>query len=450
MSTLALRIEKHLDVPTEAGAVAVLHRLSDDAGVVIRSGQRLRTTIPASSNPQDVERIQVDPGCWWIEATLPSGEIIVDEVTVRAGEEKAFTLRASEHSPHEWLGWQHLLGNVEGIQSLARNINADRRDPIGYARSVITRSLEAQVPDSVRELVESTLDQYLSRALEDPFTGIGDPTVRISVGSGLAALRGSDAWLKIFDAESDPNSQLLSPFRASVQEGIRTYRLAIPVEYVMLPPRVFANVEWSGSRYLASLPTPWPAQQRSAEVELMVRIRPIERSVHLGVAVLDKAFGTLAGFMTASALPKARIFVNRASGMLFEKPINCLAAAAGGYVLLATGEEEKDQEWHHWIDNLAKSFPSIPDGAVLKARQYLRFPRNSESYDAAKASLFDAFDRGIPCYSAGVAWLLDGLTIFANEDLEAKERMRLVHKVAQRLDISQPFTVIRLSNTKKA
>jgi hypothetical protein len=73
-------------------------------------------------------------------------------------------------------------------------------------------------------------------------------------------------------------------------------------------------------------------------------------------------------------------------------------------------------------------------------------PRSGCGYDQAKASLFDAFERGIPYYSAGVAWLLDGLTLFAGEDPEAEERMKLVHKVAQRLDVSQAFTVIRLSD----
>jgi len=38
------------------------------------------------------------------------------------------------------------------------------------------------------------------------------------------------------------------------------------------------------------------------------------------------------------------------------------------------------------------------------------------------------------------------LTLFADEDPEANERMKLVHKVAQRLDVSQAFTVIRLSD----
>jgi hypothetical protein len=185
------------------------------------------------------------------------------------------------------------------------------------------------------------------------------------------------------------------------------------------------------------------------EVELMVRMHPADKSVQLGVAVLDSRFGALAGLMTSSSLPKARIFVDQARDMLFEKVANRLAAAAGGYVLLASGDPEPGARWHDWIENLANMFPDLPDGAVLKATQYLRYPKDSNSYDLAKTALFEAFERGIPYYSAGVAWLLDGLTLFADDDPAAKERMQLVHKVALRLDVSQPFTVVRLSDKPK-
>jgi hypothetical protein len=175
-------------------------------------------------------------------------------------------------------------------------------------------------------------------------------------------------------------------------------------------------------------------------------MHPLGKTVHVGVAVLDREFGTLAGLMTASSLPKARIFIDEARDMLFGKMDNRFSAAAGGYVLVATGDPEARPEWHAWIENLAKWFPDLPDGAVLEATKRLRYPHDGNCYDIAKAALFEAFERGIPYYSCGVAWLLDGLTLFAEEDPEAKERMQLVHKVAQRLDISQAFTVIRLSD----
>ena len=437
MTALLLRIGKVLNIATDAGAVAVLHRVADEANVAVRGSERLETTIPASPYPGDVKRVNVEPGRWWVEATLPSGEVIVDEVTVRRDEDAMLTLRPSEGSPHEWLGWQHLVGNIEGRQTLTHIIEAATRDPIGYA-----------------ELVENTLNTYLPRAptagqssRTDPFANAGEPAVRLYHRSG-PTLRGRDAWSGILAATATDSPPLL-PFAGSDGEGLRTYRFAASPER---GARDFAIVEWGAERLAASLPLPWPdvAGQRSPmEVELMVRMHPLDKSIHLGVAVLDSSFGTLAGLMTASSLPKARIFVEQARDLLFAKLNNRLAAAAGGYVLLATGESPRDAAWHNWIENLANSFPDLPDGAVLKATQRLRYPNDHACYDHAKTSLFDAFERGIPYYSAGVAWLLDGLTMFAEEDPEAEERMKLVHKVAQRLDISQAFTVIRLSDKSR-
>src|SRR5262249_41473671 len=157
----------------------------------------------------------------------------------------------------------------------------------------------------------------------------------------------------------------------------------------------FAIVDWSGERHAASLPLPWPHVSGGGgqmEVELMARIHPLDKTVHLGIAVLDSAFGTLAGLMTASSLPKARIFVDQARDMLFGKMDNRLAAAAGGYVLLGTGEPTRGAEWRSWIENLANWFPDLPDGAVLKATQLLRYPDDDKSYDQARASLFEAFE----------------------------------------------------------
>jgi hypothetical protein len=155
----------------------------------------------------------------------------------------------------------------------------------------------------------------------------------------------------------------------------------------------------------------------------------------------------MAGLMTASTLPKAVVAVKQARDLLFGKMEHPLAAAAGGYVLLAAGDRE-DDSWHGWIDNLANWFPNIPDGAILKASLRLRFPKSETSAEEARVSLLDAFDRGIPYYSAGVSWLLDGMTQFADDPAVA-DKMKLVHRVALRLDGTQAFTVVRISDRTK-
>lgn len=215
------------------------------------------------------------------------------------------------------------------------------------------------------------------------------------------------------------------------------------------PQRQFAHVEWLGERFAVSLPLPWQAVRtyQPVPVQVMVRMEPRQGDIRIGVIVEDPDFATMAGLMSASALPKAVIAVRQARDMLFGKMQNPLGAAAGGYVLLAAGDREENN-WHDWVDNLANWFPEIPDGAVLKASLRLRFPRDKNSAEEARASLLEAFDRGVPYYSTGVSWLLDGLTQFADDPV-VEEKMKIVHRVALRLDLSQAFTVVRISDRKK-
>jgi len=188
--------------------------------------------------------------------------------------------------------------------------------------------------------------------------------------------------------------------------------------------------------------------------------------VQIGVSVMDQEFGPLSGFMTASNLPKAAVAVQQAYDMLFVKSKNPLAAAAGGYILVAAGDPS-GHDWQQWIDNLERWFPTLPDGAVLKGALLLRTARDQAAYDRAREAFLQAYDRGIPYFSLGVSWLLDGLTLFAGpvdeqENLTAdqrdgqerlrrdvQEKLAEVQWVAKRLDLSQAFTVIRLSDRKK-
>jgi hypothetical protein len=166
--------------------------------------------------------------------------------------------------------------------------------------------------------------------------------------------------------------------------------------------------------------------------------------MQIGLAVLDEKFGSLSGLMTASTLPQAAIAVRQAYDMLFDKIKNPLAAAAGGYILLSTSDSS-EHDWHGWIENLERLFPTIPDGAILNGSLRLRCPRGDKNAPMeAKASFLEAFARGIPYFSAGISWLLDGLTLFA-DDKDVAEKADQVQRVAHRLDVSQAFTVIRLN-----
>ena len=440
MTSLALRLEKHF-VTTSMGAVATLQRIADEGGAAVRHGRRLDLIIPANADGSAHE-VAVDPGRWLVEATLPSGEVITEEVEVESGQDVRMTLHAAEHSPHEWLGWQHLVGNVEGDRTL-RKLRARAQEMMERA----TKAVGARLDDS--RLIDRLEDSRLVERLGDLGADLAERLIKriadppaVHLCEHQSSLRGAEAWTRILDP--DPALAIAcSPAQEDRDAATWIYRLTGPTR---VDQRQFAHIAWLGERFAVSLPLPWPALSGDElqPVQMMVRRSPHDGRVQIGTIVEDPDFGTMAGLMTASTLPQAAIAARQAHGLLFGKMMRPLAAAAGGYVLLAAGAGG-DEDWHGWIDNLDHLFPSIPDGAILKASLRLRFPRDKGAPAQARAALLDAFERGIPYYSAGVSWLLDGLTTFA-DDPEVEEKMKMVQRVAWRIDLSQAFTVIRIGD----
>ncbi len=436
MTGLALRLQSY--VTTSMGAVATLQRVADESGAAVRHGQRLDVTIPANSGSpgSSVEHVAVDPGRWLVEATLPSGELISEEVVVASGQKVPVTLYAAESSPHEWLGWQHLVGNIEGAKTLKL-----LRDRAQAAVELATKTLNTKVDtntliDKIGKLRVNVTELVLNKVALPP---------AVYLCEKQGGLHGAEAWTKVLAPDPAVTTACSSSWEDRT-EATWLYELTGPAQ---LPQRHFAHVEWLGERFAVSLPLPWRAlsDNRQVPVQMMVRMHPLEGNVQIGVVVEDSDFAPMAGLMTASTLPKATVAVRQAYDMLFQKNLHPLGAAAGGYVLLAAGDGT-DSNWHGWIDNLANWFPNIPDGAILKASLRLRFPKSKDSPAEARAALLEAFDRGIPYYSAGVSWLLDGLTVFA-DDPTVDQKMRIVQRVALRLDLSQAFTVVRIGEKVK-
>jgi hypothetical protein len=410
MSSLSLYVRKlHLD--TSMGAVATLQQVADDSGNPVR-GSRIEITIPANNygNPNPVD---VAPGRWLVEATLPSGEIITTEVAVESGKNLPVPLQSVEHSPREWLSMQHLVGNIEGEETL-RRLNSRERVAAPKSPGLGERYILAQSKS---------------------------PAVRLSKDE--SGLRGAAAWRKIF-APAAKGLRRKEPYQGDTGNATWLYHVSNAS-----PGRHLAHVEWFDERYAVALPLPWRTVRtdQDAPAEIMVGLEPIENKIRIGVVVEDPDFAPMAGLMTAATLPKAAIAFDQARDLLLGKTAHPLGATAGAYVLLAAGKRD-DDSWHSWIDNLTNWFPRIPDGAIVKASMHLRFPKSKNSAVEAKASLLEAFDRGIPYYSAGISWLLDGLTQFADDPAVAK-KLKLVHRVALRLDVSQAFTVIRTGERTK-
>jgi hypothetical protein len=493
MTVLNLRLQKRLDMPVRAGAVATLRRIDYESGQAVSGKDRIRVTIPAN-NSGEGKKVTVGPGRWLVEATLPSGELLSEEVEVAedAGEIPV-TFTTSDRSPHEYLAWQHLLGNVYGTATysqLSKRV-ADATKKVSTAKGVVTKTLDdlAAAPDRLRRDLERGISR-LSRQPSHVIPGLS----REEAGTEAAFYQDAGADTQVQSeargtyqvqvtfptaAPGDPAVGWLPP--SAPASGIAKWTDFLKPQTVASPiprhvkdeendihlyrfadnpapaaGRQFVQVEWGNERIGVSPPLPWIGVESrvTVPVEMVVRMDPLSKAMRVGLAPLDQAFGSIAGFMTASTLPQAAFLVEQARDLLFAKMENPLAAAAGAYVLLSAGEGEKKPDWHGWVDNLQSWFPDIPDGAIVAAWLRLRYPDSAQSQKEARQLLLDAFERGIPYFSAGITLLLDGLTMFTataqgGTDAEVKERAQLVERIALRIDTAQAFAVIRLNEKAK-
>jgi len=211
-------------------------------------------------------------------------------------------------------------------------------------------------------------------------------------------------------------------------------------------PRHYLVLGADDSTQLVCLPTPWTDVRTGTEIPAQVLVRRADggEAVVTSVTMRDALYGPALGYMTHGALSTAERLFDDAKEMLFTKLTNPFAAAGGGYVLLATERDLEQKRWHLWIANLMNWFDWLPDGAIQLAWLRLRHRQEPSHLDEAREALFTAYNRGLPFFSVGLQWLIEGLTLFAPENPEAERMLRTVHRVASEVDPREPFTIVRL------
>lgn len=457
MTRLALRLDKWLEAgDLESGVVARVRRVAEPDGTELIGGWRQDVVIPVSSSNWQ-KTVDVDPGCYLIEAALPSGEILTEEIVVEIGDNEVVVQLAAPNSPHEWLSWQHFVGAVEDPDSYGRNLKTrlsrDKRQRFLRAARYPLEWLWRNIPGS-SGYVDSIVGDFVRDIGEDRATAaiIDQPSSPLA-GS---APRGADAWPLLGDLidHRDPDLRRLgNPAEFHLQDtlvgepGLSLFRVG--------------PLDGNGRRYfvtfsrrrleLVLLPCPWRRVSTGEDVPLEVLVREQAGGTHTQTSVspIDPDVGPALAYMSKGAYQTARRLFDEAREMLYYKISNPLAAAAGGYVLLATAGKETDAEWHQWIENLMNWFPEIPDGAILFGLMKLRYRQGDNDLAIARAALIEAFDRGLPYYSIGISRLLDGLTALSSDDQEVAKRAAAVRRVALRTNMNQPFTTIRLGGRRR-
>lgn len=383
-----------------------------------RSGREV--VIPSgASAPLGVD---LDPGRYLVEAALPSGDLVSDEVEVVDNQESTLELRPDE-SPHEWLSWQQFMGSVERIERYPAMGDEFRSfEPDVY--------WVAEPSPPLRGNGSSGGDAWTLLAGLSGYPG--ETAERLSVGPAE----------RVNSFQSDPQARL---YQATVDGSWDGWQL--PISYGGPPtPRHYLIVEAEGATYLVCVPVPWNSLRTVLEipVQILVRKRTVEEDPAITVTIRDPLIGSALGYMTQGALPTAGRLFDQAREMLFMKQSNPLGAAGGGYVLLGTEGSGGPKEWHRWISNLMNRFDWLPDGAIQHGWLKLRHRASSDDLDEARDALFTAYHRGLPFYSVGLQWLIDGLTLFAPHDRDAATMLENVHRVAWQANLQEPFTIVRL------
>jgi hypothetical protein len=86
----------------------------------------------------------------------------------------------------------------------------------------------------------------------------------------------------------------------------------------------------------------------------------------------------------------------------------------------------------------------MSDGALLWSVHALRYATNDEEVRAARDGLVEAYRRGVPFLTLGLSWLIDGLSNFPEDD-ECQTALSEVRRLCWRVDLRQPFVVLRLN-----
>jgi hypothetical protein len=451
MSTLLLRIEKDIDtrgVPPQVFAKIY----AVEKGTAQRALDRppIEELVPISPRTEHVKAIQVQPGGYYVESILPSGEVLAGHVLVASNQTQELVLRG-EQSPHEWLSWQHLVGNVQSapeIETIEPRRRMDTRGrgaqlkPIPGGRS---RGSIAGVKMSGPGLFNPKLyllDEPVKELETQPWKHLANLATANSAKLLLDLNRAKPGRIP---ASREDNEHALFNVRVRLRKSPRTGARSRSNRH---PPRYFAAVPRSDSLELISLPVPWKVRDGEADVEVVVSEASDSDKFCAAAMVRDEELGILLGYLSSGSLPAARRIAETAKALLYDKMTNPYAAAAGAYALVGTALKA-DQEWHQWVAKLMKRFPHVPDGAIQWGQLKLRLRRSPEDIQEATKAFKLAYSRGLPFYSLGMRWLLDGLESISAEDAEANAMLKYVRQLAWRINYQQPFTILRLGGPER-
>lgn len=420
MKNVRLRIEKSLEggprVSSSAPAVfGTLYAIDPLTGGRVQGTPARRPLIPISSDPATVCSLEIPPGQYVVEVSLPSGECL--SAVIEAQRDKACdVVLQGEASPREWLAWHHLIGNVVAPQqpSLEHALNAPvrhmgRPKPAGPGR-------HGRFKPRVYQRWWAQLEAGTAWAL------LAHPKFDKRLGIKL------DHEVPCAQADAE---HAVYEFTGSIKSGRH---------------RMFAIVELADTLELVTLPLPWLHHGSRAKhvIELALQRPSSGRPFASAIAVRDPNLSMLLGFLASGALPAARELATKSEERLDQDITNPLGAAAGAYAFVANTRGATQRPWRRWILNLNRQFAWLPDAAILVAALELRNEPSETNLASVRDVSLEAYSRGLPYFTLGLRWLLDIFDKLVPVFPELAQQQQTVERVALRCHPSSAFTILRL------
>jgi hypothetical protein len=469
MNKVKIWVERFLDFDQSSKVTGNIYRIETAAEKPNLIIQERNVIIPVAKTGVREDEVRpleqsLGPGQYLVEAFLPDGEKLQQQVTLKDQDEEVRLQGSTASSQHEWYSWESFQGKPLPVSSSFRQKReTEQEDKSGPPPAVHAVNL-AGFPLAGKNNYTGNLPLFsrwdymlsLIKSKQAPLQLINNAIYlsQNQIGAG-------GTLLNTVVAKCDP---LVTVRHFAFQKPAFPVDPGIPVNYLESRNSRYwtvLSVE-SNAREIASLPLPWIQSDHNGEatVDLLVYQSRADEMASTGssasslssVTVRDRGLGGVLGYMISGDRDRASVIAAQAKDALYEKSENPLAAAAGGYVLLdqaRNSDERQKADWNRWIYNLMDMYYWMPDGAVQHGWLKWQFGEQEE----ARRSFLTAFNRGIPFYSTGVRWLYDGLALL-EEDTEAdgrqdddvKKALAIVRLVARHTRVDQVFTVVKVGS----
>lgn len=407
----------------------VTESLDDSAGRRGDGNRKMMTSIaPISMDSDMYTRVSLEVGEYDIEAILPSGEHLSAELNVKPGKTHKVVLIGCNTST-----------NFNNGSNFVERGSPPKKRP--------RKSLDEPSHELHRELKVSVGSMLVSKSTQSTF----DPSKwrdwfqllmnryqhREDLNADIFSLRESETGLTVQQEEGVDG---LSARISLISQERRQFNSAH-----VGGKRVYIEISNAHESRIVSLPWPWGEfGTRSGSKKFEIIAQTNGERLHCTPLLIDARWGSLLAYMSSGRLYLASEIIKQAKDALFGKAENPLAAAVGGYILMSTEQDDEAEDWPWWLSNLSERFPDFPDGAILRARWLLR-KGGMENISKAHDLLYGSIQRGIPFFTIGITWLIEGLEQTSIGCSTCDKYLKMIRGVARSVDLEQAFTSFVIS-----